>query len=714
MQKPKHQFRRHTQQRFDSNEDAANNVRVVLRIRPLLPSEAERGETSNAHALPDQRSVMVTAQLSQSRKVETQQHLLDRVFPPATSQLELFHQSGVESFCDAALEGMAATVFCFGQTGSGKTYTMSGPALDCDTGSLLDDHSGLQYRASYYMARAAQDANAAACSSSVPQQGGDEFKPVTLRASYIEIYNEMVNDLLNETTNLRLRWSQAAQSFFIESLMIVQCDDASDMMAVLAEGGSNRKRSTHKLNVDSSRSHVIYTIYVERREAPGAPPKLGKIHFVDLAGSEKLKDSESSGVNGEETRNINRSLFSLGNVISALSKGSTHAFVPYRDSTLTRLLMDSLGGNSKTLMVACITPSNRFTEESLRTIAYAMRTSSIVNAIPTVRLDAKQQQVYELKVELEMLRKENAALRSQLQDAGITPAVGGSVGSNNAPSRASSFHHERSSGGIGGMPSIHGDHAMGGIVGSPSSTNSFVLPSSLGSFMAPPGGRGVMFGAPPGTAQSSASAPAALYPTSPSGQLLPVNGSASACASPALLPAIHASSSWTTSSVRSLPPMSTASYQLNAGMTAVLSAQQQATADVAGRVLKDNEELRKEVALLRSMILEIRSPHDTTSPRSNAASVRQPPFARRKIGASDEPSSVSSSVERPSSPPRSPLPTSTARPSLPPSAQSGAQRQPSTSEHQEAAAPPSVPSSLTDFGFRPAPKKLSQKLVFPS
>ncbi|CUG35991.1 kinesin, putative [Bodo saltans] len=253
-------------QHLDAAEDAANNVRVILRVRPLLPSEAERGETPNAKILPDGQSVLISAQMSQSRKVETQQHRLDCVFGPSINQRELFHQSGVEHYCESALEGMTSTVFCFGQTGSGKTYTMSGPLMDTEE---LDNHAGLQYRAAHFMANAAEEINRT--------YGSASFSPVVLRSSYIEIYNEAINDLLNETSGLKLRWSQSAQSFFIENLMMVKCDDVSDLLAVLTEGNNNRKRASHLLNVDSTRSHVIFTMYVERRDAPDAPAKLGKV-----------------------------------------------------------------------------------------------------------------------------------------------------------------------------------------------------------------------------------------------------------------------------------------------------------------------------------------------------------------------------------------------------------------------------------------------------
>ena len=477
------------------SSDAANNVRVCLRVRPLLPFEKNAGDSVNAAVLSDGRTVRLTSnQATYNQQVEAHQYRLDQCFGPDANQQAFFHGSGVEAFCDSALEGQSATVFCFGQTGSGKTFTMSGPHLADDIdqyfsrelkrkegialgggirdGELPEDvhmeTAGLQYRGVHYIASAAARANAEILRRAA--ENGDEtnFTPITIRASYLEIYQENVNDLLNETEGLKVRWAQGAQSFFVENLLIVTCDDVGDLMAVLAQGGGNRKRAAHKLNVDSSRSHVLFTLYIERRDRADAPAKYGKINFVDLAGSEKLKDSESTGVNADETKSINTSLFTLGKVIAALSKRRTiqkspagvvgpggvqveeEVFVPYRDSALTKLLMDSLGGNCRTLMIACISPAFRFTDESVRTIKYAMRTRNIVNAIPTVRMDPGQRQVFELKQEVAMLKKENQRLREELalfRGGGQPPSYGGS--SQHTPVQGHLIESYRT-GGVGG------------------------------------------------------------------------------------------------------------------------------------------------------------------------------------------------------------------------------------------------------------------------
>lgn len=182
----------------------------------------------------------------------------------------------------------------------------------------------------------------------------------TIRANFVEIYNEQANDLLNlQATNLPVRWSNR-DGFFVENLFIVECASFADLMAVVQEGVSNRKVSAHELNKDSSRSHSIFTVYFDIQTVDlqdgYTSSKYGRVHFVDLAGSERLKESKSKGANAIETGHINKSLLTLGKVIRVLSESQgkqqwNSKHIPYRDSKLTQLLMDALGGNSKTIMV---------------------------------------------------------------------------------------------------------------------------------------------------------------------------------------------------------------------------------------------------------------------------------------------------------------------------------------------------------------------------
>ena len=231
--------------------------------------------------------------------------------------------------------------------------------------------------------------------------------------------------------------------------MIFECTNVDDMIAVLHEGMKNRRQGEHQLNERSSRSHSILTAYLisEIQSGEEVMKRYGKLSFVDLAGSERLKESKSQGGMIKETGNINKSLFTLGKVIKSLSSKNmkqvnkkyppkniyssgrksqlkqnndfylyefNQAYVPYRDSKLTMLLMDSLGGTSKALMIACIGPSSVYFDETLSTMNYAARTMNIKNK-PVVQMDQKDQIINNLQREIDLLRMENRYLREQLQ-----------------------------------------------------------------------------------------------------------------------------------------------------------------------------------------------------------------------------------------------------------------------------------------------------------
>lgn len=340
------------------------------------------------------------------------------------SQNSFFRSSGAMALMDSVVEGYLATIFAYGQTGSGKTYSMSGieellavahrKALEPAVGSpqrlsLGSEHvelsDGIIPRALKYL-------------FALFEKAPKEVKFV-VRASYCEIYNEQVFDLLNPASgSLSVRWNDRS-GFYVQNLLVVQCDSIDDVMAVVQEGHKNRRVGTHEMNKDSSRSHSIMTVHVDRQTTDlndgHVISKFGKVSFVDLAGSERLKETKSS--NTEETSNINKSLLTLGKVISALASKANANFIPYRDSKLTKLLMDSLGGNSLTLMVACVSPSSVALEDTLSTLNYATRAKNIQNK-PTVQVDPMEFALSNLRKENHQLRAENEALRMRLHALG--------------------------------------------------------------------------------------------------------------------------------------------------------------------------------------------------------------------------------------------------------------------------------------------------------
>uniref|UniRef100_A0A8B9C2J5 Kinesin-like protein n=1 Tax=Anser brachyrhynchus TaxID=132585 RepID=A0A8B9C2J5_9AVES len=198
---------------------------------------------------------------------------------------------------------------------------------------------------------------------------------LALSASYLEIYNEQVRDLLSPgpPCALPLRWSKT-RGFYAENQLSVDFESLEAIVDLLLQGSRRRRTSAHALNRHSSRSHALLTIHIRSRAPSTSPSKQGTLCFVDLAGSERVKDTGSTGELCVEANNINRSLLALGHCISLLAKPQgkrTH--IPYRDSKLTRLLARSLGGWGVTLMVACISPSSRCLSETLSTLHYASR-----------------------------------------------------------------------------------------------------------------------------------------------------------------------------------------------------------------------------------------------------------------------------------------------------------------------------------------------------
>ncbi|KAL4088271.1 hypothetical protein PRIC1_012695 [Phytophthora ramorum] len=415
----------------------ADTVRVVIRCRPTNTTERARGdpslfrfplkESTTLHVVSSANGGNSSSSGSARELVRSFQ--FDLCASEELSQGQFFRACGVIPLLESVTEGYLATVFAYGQTGSGKTYSMSG--LD----ELLagsDSREGLVGASNN--ARELSDGlipRALKHLFALLEQAPIDVKTV-VRASYCEIYNEQVFDLLNPGSGaLNVRWNARA-GFYVQDLLVVRCDSLSDVLAVVDEGHRNRHVASHGMNADSSRSHSLLTIHVDRTETRDSDSgnssitRYGKMSFVDLAGSERLKETRSS--NAEETSNINRSLLTLGKVISALAASSTttnstttnsNHFIPYRDSKLTKLLMDSLGGQSLTLMIACVSPSAAALEDTLSTLNYATRAKNIRNK-PAVQVDPIELELSNLRHENHVLRTENDALRLRLQLAGPT------------------------------------------------------------------------------------------------------------------------------------------------------------------------------------------------------------------------------------------------------------------------------------------------------
>uniref|UniRef100_A0A671MZ46 Kinesin-like protein n=1 Tax=Sinocyclocheilus anshuiensis TaxID=1608454 RepID=A0A671MZ46_9TELE len=357
-------------------------VRVVMRCRPLVSKEINEGCQCCLTFVPGEPQVIVG-----NDKAFT----YDYVFDPTTEQEEVFN-TAVSPLLSGLFRGYNATVLAYGQTGSGKTFSMGGTYT-----SEQENESTVGVIPRVIRRIFQEKSKCADC----------EF---LLAVSYLEIYNEEILDLLCTSKDkpiISIR-EDPKDGIKIVGLTEKEVFTAHEMVGCLELGNSARTVGSTAMNAASSRSHAIFTISLEqRRKGDKSDVMVSKLHLVDLAGSERQKKTKAEGDRLKEGISINRGLLSLGNVISALGDESKKgSFVPYRDSKLTRLLQDSLGGNSHTLMIACVSPADSNIEETINTLRYADRARKIKNK-PILNVDPRavemkrlRQQVQELQVML--------------------------------------------------------------------------------------------------------------------------------------------------------------------------------------------------------------------------------------------------------------------------------------------------------------------------
>ncbi|XP_077067582.1 kinesin-like protein KIF21A isoform X5 [Siphateles boraxobius] len=403
---------------MSSGQDEST-VRVALRIRPQLAKEKIEGCHICTFVTPGEPQVVLG---------KDKAFTYDYVFDMDSTQ-DTIYANCTEKLIEGCFEGYNATIFAYGQTGSGKTYTM-GTGFDM---SILDEELGIIPRAVGHLFKGVEQRRQAAADQGRPVP---EFK---ISAQFLELYNEEVLDLFDTTRDMEMRKQKshikihedASGSIYTVGVTTRNVSSEAEMIQCLKLGALSRTTASTQMNVQSSRSHAIFTIHIcqVRVCAPAEnPPEqdnetdnrlansssemeefetlTAKFHFVDLAGSERLKRTGATGDRAKEGISINCGLLALGNVISALgdrSKRSTH--VPYRDSKLTRLLQDSLGGNSRTMMIACISPSDQDFMETLNTLKYANRARNIKNRV-VVNQDKASQQISALRTEIARLQME--------------------------------------------------------------------------------------------------------------------------------------------------------------------------------------------------------------------------------------------------------------------------------------------------------------------
>ncbi|XP_053932021.1 chromosome-associated kinesin KIF4A isoform X1 [Cuculus canorus] len=361
-------------------DERAIPVRVALRCRPLVPKEVSEGCQMCLSFVPGEPQVVVGNDKS---------FTYDYVFDPSVEQEEVF-TTAVAPLVRGIFKGYNATVLAYGQTGSGKTFSMGGAY----TASQEDDPSvGVIPRVINLLYKEKE------------QRQDWEF---VLRVSYLEIYNEDILDLLcpsrERTSQISIR-EDPKGGIKIVGLTERRVTCAQDTVSCLEQGNNSRTVASTAMNSQSSRSHAIFTISIDQMKKNDKNSVFhSKLHLVDLAGSERQKKTKAEGDRLKEGININRGLLCLGNVISALGdENKKGGFVPYRDSKLTRLLQDSLGGNSHTLMIACVSPADSNLEETLNTLRYADRARKIKNK-PIVNVDPQAAEIHHLKQQVQQLQ----------------------------------------------------------------------------------------------------------------------------------------------------------------------------------------------------------------------------------------------------------------------------------------------------------------------
>ncbi|KAK4186870.1 kinesin heavy chain [Podospora australis] len=328
----------------------ANSIKVVARFRPQNRIEIESGGQPIV-TFDGQDTCTVDSKEAQGS------FTFDRVFDMSCKQSDIFDFS-IKPTVDDILNGYNGTVFAYGQTGAGKSYTMMGTNIDDENGkgvipriveqiftNILSSAANIEY---------------------------------TVRVSYMEIYMERIRDLLApQNDNLPVH-EEKNRGVYVKGLLEIYVSSVQEVFEVMRRGGNARAVAATNMNQESSRSHSIFVITITQKNVETGSAKSGQLFLVDLAGSEKVGKTGASGQTLEEAKKINKSLSALGMVINSLTDGKS-SHVPYRDSKLTRILQESLGGNSRTTLIINCSPSSYNDAETLSTLRFGMRAKSIKN-----------------------------------------------------------------------------------------------------------------------------------------------------------------------------------------------------------------------------------------------------------------------------------------------------------------------------------------------
>ncbi|XP_058016893.1 kinesin-like protein KIF18A [Ahaetulla prasina] len=387
-------------------ENVCNHIKVVIRVRPENPKERD-GNFQKVVQVVDKHILVFDPKVEEvsffhgkklpNRDITKRQNkdlkfVFDAIFDEHSTQLEIFEDT-TKIFLDGFLNGYNCTVLAYGATGAGKTHTMLGSPED----------PGVMYLTMMELY------------NSIDRM--KEEKHCSIAVSYLEVYNEQIRDLLVNSGSLAVR-EDPQKGVLVQGLTLHQPKSADEILQMLDYGNKNRTQHPTDVNATSSRSHAVFQIYLRQQDKTASISqnvRIAKMCLIDLAGSERASATKAKGAVFREGANINRSLLALGNVINALAdpkKKNQH--IPYRNSKLTRLLKDSLGGNCRTIIIAAISPSSLFFDDTYNTLKYANRAKDIKSSIKSnvVSLDSHISQYVKI---CEQQKKEILMLKEKLK-----------------------------------------------------------------------------------------------------------------------------------------------------------------------------------------------------------------------------------------------------------------------------------------------------------